>query len=168
MPIKYANGKIYMIIAPNLNLRYIGSTVNALKSRFHGHKSKFTRRGKTDYISSFQVLEDKDAYIELIENYPCNNKEELENREGFLIRQMDCVNINIAGRSSKQYYQDNRDAILQTRKNHYIDNRDRILVYKKDFYKTNSERILESMRQRNLAKKLEDESLCLDILFMEI
>ena len=42
--------------------------------------------------SSFQIIQYEDAYIELFELHPCNNKQELEKKEGEYIRNMECVN----------------------------------------------------------------------------
>ena len=44
-----------------------------------------------------------DFYIELYENYPCNSKEELNKREGEVIREIGTLNSNIAGRTKEEY-----------------------------------------------------------------
>ena len=38
-------------------------------------------------------------YIELIENYPCECKEEMAAREGYWIRQIGTLNATVAGRT---------------------------------------------------------------------
>jgi hypothetical protein len=45
--------------------------------------------------------------IELIENYPCNSKEELLKREGWYIKVTECVNKMVAGRTKQEWKQDN-------------------------------------------------------------
>ena len=40
--------------------------------------------------------------IELVENYPCNSKEELTAREGFYIQSNECVNKLVAGRTQRE------------------------------------------------------------------
>jgi len=164
MPINYNNGKIYMIIAPNLKKHYIGSTTQPLSKRMIAHRSKYNRRDRTDYTSAFQVLEDEDAYITLLENYPCNDKRELEIREGYFQSTMDCVNINQAGRTPSQRYQDNKPQILECRKIHYRANRPRILNYKKRYYRLNRPAILVKRKRYREAKKYD---LGLDLLFNE-
>ena len=42
-------------------------------------------------------------YIELIENYPCNDVYELRSREGYYIREIGTLNKNVAGRTRKEY-----------------------------------------------------------------
>ena len=60
-----------------------------------------------------------DAYIELIEECPCNDKNELNRREGQMIREMNCVNKRIEGRTGKEYREDNKEYIKQKKKKEY-------------------------------------------------
>jgi hypothetical protein len=84
----YQNGKIYSIRSrSNLDLVYVGSTTQPLSKRFGEHK-KQSNKIKT----SKKIIDLGDAYIELIENFSCNSKEELLKREGEIMRSMDCVN----------------------------------------------------------------------------
>lgn len=95
--VNYANGKIYKIRSPQTDKVYIGSTVQDLKNRLDGHKSHYKSylKGSSKYISSSELLKYNDAFIELIEVYPCNNKEELYDREQYYIDiTPNIVNIN--------------------------------------------------------------------------
>jgi hypothetical protein len=56
-------------------------------------------------------------YIELYENFPCDNKEQLNKREGEIIREIATLNKNIAGRTIKEYYEQNKENILEKKKN---------------------------------------------------
>ena len=51
--------------------------------------------------------------IELIENFPGNSREELFKQEGSHIQKTDCVNRAQVGRTPKEYYNDNREEILE-------------------------------------------------------
>ena len=42
-------------------------------------------------------------YIELIENFPCNNIEECRKKEGECIRELGTLNKLIAGRTNQEY-----------------------------------------------------------------
>mgnify|MGYP005861267615 CR=1 FL=1 len=101
----YQNSKIYRIISNNTNRQYIGSTVQPLSVRLAGHKKDYKRyqNGKTHYVTSFDIFEDGNYRIELICNYPCNSKAELHSKEGEYIRDLECVNRCIAGRTKKEY-----------------------------------------------------------------
>jgi hypothetical protein len=52
-------------------------------------------------------------YIELYENFECNNIEELKTREGEIIRQIGTLNKSIAGRTQKEWGQENQDKIKE-------------------------------------------------------
>ena len=58
---------------------------------------------KREYTTPFKIIENGDYYIELIEQKECSNKNELNKIEGKYIREIDCVNKKIQGRTPKQY-----------------------------------------------------------------
>lgn len=151
---KYANGKIYCLRSHQTDDIYIGSTIQPLYKRLYEHKSK-----KLHILSNYD-----DMYIELIEEYPCNNRMELTRKEGEHIRANDCVNKIIAGRTLKEYYIDNKDKIKQQEKKYRLDNKDIIKERKKQYrlknkdkkkqyYIDNKEKIKKQKHQYYLAKK---------------
>jgi hypothetical protein len=99
---KFERGKIYKVSSPNTDKIYIGSTIQTLQQRLTGLlNSKST--------SCYKKLKPfGDLKIELIENYPCNSKEELVARESYWIEQYRdwCVNMNNphTNKSTKEYY----------------------------------------------------------------
>jgi hypothetical protein len=95
---KYQNGKIYAIKSPNTDKIYIGSTTQKyLSSRLTQHKCVKSN------ISSKEIINCGDAYIELIEMYPCNNIMELNKREGEIFNLYNNkVNKTQAGRTQKE------------------------------------------------------------------
>jgi hypothetical protein len=106
----YQKGKIYKLWSPSKNLVYYGSTIETLEERLTNHKYDYKSYKKTNhYISSFIVLECEDYKIELVEEYPCNNKTELEKKEGEYIRANECVNCRIAGRTKQEYTNDTKE-----------------------------------------------------------
>ena len=109
----YHNGKIYRIISPSTDVVYIGSTIQPLCKRLQNHKADYKKylNGKYNYGSSFEIVKYDDACIELICDYPCDSKKELERKEGEIQRETDCINKKIAGRTDKEYRDDNKDKI---------------------------------------------------------
>ena len=109
----YQNGKIYCIRSHQSDQIYIGSTTQPLSARFRNHRAEYRHylKGKRNRTSSFDIIKHTDAYIELIELYPCNCKEELLRQEGKFIRKMDCVNKLVAGRTKREYAIDNKTKI---------------------------------------------------------
>jgi hypothetical protein len=82
-------GNIYKIVSDSTDKIYIGSTVKSLEERLEEHENDyelwFNKEFKSGYISSFEILKYEDAYIELLEEYPCENKQQLFKREGEMI-----------------------------------------------------------------------------------
>jgi hypothetical protein len=89
----FSNGKIYVIISPNCDLFYYGSTAYTIEKRFSLHKTP------SSTCTSKKILDAGDAEIFEIESYPCSCKEELEDREAFYIVNdwEGCVNKIIPG-----------------------------------------------------------------------
>jgi hypothetical protein len=148
----YSKGKIYSIRSPNTEEIYIGSTVQPLTMRFHGHLGhyKMYLDKRNNFTSSFKILEKGDAYIELIENFPCNSKEELNKREGEVQREYkNRVNKNIAGRTTKEFYKEYYQKNKPIYTNLYRKNIPKIRL----FYKNNRERLLQRCKERYDFKK---------------
>jgi hypothetical protein len=155
----YQNGKIYTVRSLSRpDLIYVGSTIQPLSVRMGMH------RVPSNDCTSKQIVDIGDAYIELIELYPCSSKEELNRREGHFQRSLDCVNTRIAGRTraeylednkesisahQKQYNQDNQEYISARGKQYYENNRESIASQKKQYYEDNQEYILAYQKQYN-------------------
>lgn len=122
---KYFGGKIYGIISEKLKKIYIGSTINKINKRFNDHKYRY-RKGINKCTSSI-ILEDKYAYIKVLEDFPCHNDRELRNREGFhtqTFKDYDVVNKRIEGRTKKQYYLQNINSIKEKKRIYRDNNRE--------------------------------------------
>ena len=122
--VNYKNGKIYTIRSHSTNKYYIGSSANTLTKRFNNHKDMYSywiNDNNYRYVSSYEIFKLGDAYIELLENYPCNDKNELRKREGELIRQYknELVNMVIDGRTYKEWKEDNKEHLKEYEKNRY-------------------------------------------------
>jgi hypothetical protein len=102
---KYINGKIYALVSESAQVVYYGSTIQRLSQRKGEHVRDYKNYLYNDgwKCSSFDVLKHEDAKIILIEEFPCETKLELEQREGYWQRNNNCTNINIAGRNTKEY-----------------------------------------------------------------
>jgi len=112
----YQNGKIYRLVCEETGRQYIGSTSSTLTKRLHNHKYQKSKCASHDFIN---------PKIFLIEDYPCDRKDQLLMRERFHIENTDCVNLNrpiISQQERKEqvekYYLNNREARLQYYETH--------------------------------------------------
>lgn len=154
---RYKNGKIYSIRSPSCEEYYIGSTCMPLAKRFYNHKKDFERyiEGKRGLTTSFYIIQFGDAYIELIEEYPCENKNQLERREGEIMRERkdEIVNRLIAGRTPLEYYNDNKERIKEHKRQYHEGRKDKVIEYRKNYEEVNKEQIKERKRLYYLANR---------------
>jgi adenylate kinase family enzyme len=111
----YQDGKVYMIWAGDDI--YYGSTTETLSRRLVNHKT-YHKSGKKKCSSSiiFDKYGIENCKIELVELFPCNSREELNAREGFYVRNNNCVNKRVEGRTKQEYLEDKKEEIQIKRK----------------------------------------------------
>ena len=125
----YQNGKIYQVVDIAYEQCYFGSTIDTLPNRFKGHKTtyqQYLNGNKRKYTSLFDMFDKfgiENCKIELVENYVCSSIAELHKREGYYIKNNDCINKNISGRSAKERYNDNPEPYKEKNKNYYQNNK---------------------------------------------
>lgn len=144
----YSQSKIYKIVSPSKNITYYGSTTYDLQKRLINHirKYKYYKNGKTNYVSVNDVLECDDAVIELVENFSCNNRKELTDREGYYIKNNECINKNIPGRTYKEWKLENIDNYKEYQKEYQKEYRKQ---KKEENRKANEKYILEIEKEIN-------------------
>ena len=120
MPVDYTLAKLYKIEPLNPDDEadiYIGSTCEpTLARRMTGHRRDYSRwkNGKFNNITVFKLFEKygvNNCNIFLIEEFSCDNKDQLRQREGYYIKSIPCVNKLVAGRTHKE-------SVKQYRNNH--------------------------------------------------
>jgi hypothetical protein len=145
---KYNNSKIYTIrCKEDNNLIYVGSTVQPLYKRWHQHKLKYNNENDKAYnylvyIKMREIGFDS-FYIELYENLKYDNIEKLLKREGEVIREIGTLNKKIEGRTYKEYYNENKEQILEKQKEYY--NKPEVKGKKKEYY--NKQEIKEKTKE---------------------
>lgn len=133
----YQDGKIYTIRCRNDNtLIYVGSTTMTLPRRIAEHRFASVSNNRRKLYQS--VNGDWDNwYIELYEVFPCENKQELNKREGEIIREIGTLNHQIAGRTQqewkKEWYENNREQSLEVSRQYNINNNEARKEYKKKY-----------------------------------
>ena len=133
---KFQEGKIYKIVCNITGKIYVGSTTKPLEKRLSGHKAHYNLylKNKYHYVSSFEIFQNGNYYIELICNTSCTSRDELRANEGKYIRELKSINKNIAGRTSKEYKKiyriKNLDTIKEQQKKYRADNAEKNKQYK--------------------------------------
>lgn len=93
---KYKRGKIYLIRSDQSGLPpYYGSTTMTLSQRMGQHRAHMRQYDNGKHVSncaSFQLLQFPDVKIVLVEDSPCDRREQLLAREDFYIRSRECLN----------------------------------------------------------------------------
>ena len=128
----FKNGKIYTLWCHETDEIYVGSTTQTLSQRLSGHK-------KLNCSSKILLKKSDNVMIELIENYPCENKMELNKKEGEYIRKLDCINKQVAGRTEKEYYENHKEFIKEYHKKNYEKNKESYKEYRENNKETKKE-----------------------------
>ena len=140
----YQKAKIYKLWSPQGedDEVYYGSTCNDLRYRKSQHKNK-------SHICKSKILFEKydDVRIELVEDYPCNNKQELNKKEGEFIKNNKCLNKVIPDRTKREWYEDNKEKIIKQTKEYRENNKEAITEYDKEYYKKNKEKLTEHHKE---------------------
>ena len=131
----YQKSKIYKIVDNTNGNIYIGSTTTKyLSKRLTDHVcryNKYLNNNLSGYYTSFKILENGNYNIVLIENYPCNNKNELYAREKYYIINNECVNKIYKYPHKKKIYNPQKE------KERYQKNKEKIKEYTKQYYQKN-------------------------------
>jgi hypothetical protein len=107
----FKKGKIYKITNDYNDDVYVGSTCDTLVKRFSVHKGK-SNIDNINHRPLYKLMNEigfERFRIQLICDYPCEDKYQLTQKEGEYIRTLGTLNKNIAGRTAREYINDNRD-----------------------------------------------------------
>ena len=123
----YSKSKIYHIVCNITGQTYYGSTVQRISQRMNGHRKKDHK------CVSKPIIERGDYHYGLVEDYKCENSEQLRMRERYYVDNNDCVNKNSPIRTKeekisyfKAYHEANKDKIRERKKREYETNKDKI------------------------------------------
>ena len=171
----FSKGNIYKLVSNKSSDVYIGSCLVDLSKRLYGHKAPSNK-----CVSKGMFVNDAIISIVLIEDYPCENKNQLKARELHYITTINCININkpfitdvnvVNGDSKEwkkiyndtnkeqitqykaQYRETNKEQLLQKRKQYYETNKEQLLQKQKQYHETNKEQIVQKQKQYNETHK---------------
>ena len=138
----FSKGKIYCIRNNIDDEIYIGSTTQPLSKRFQKHRGSIIncKRQRLLYDKMLEFGKDN-FYIELVEEYPCENIEQLNRREGEMIREMkSTLNKQVAGRTINEWREDNKDYLREDKRLYHLQNKDRFNDRSRKWHEDNREK----------------------------
>ena len=155
---RYEKGKIYKVVDLDFNKCYIGSTTEPLSKRMERHRRLYQRYKETGKVdtrccSLFDEYGVENCKILLLEDYPCKTKEELLRREGEYIKNNECLNRCVAGRTAKEYKQEYKEYFKEKRHEHYENNKEAHLKRTKEYQEQHKEEIAKRKHKYYEANK---------------
>jgi hypothetical protein len=154
----YENSQIYCIRNKIDNLIYIGSTCQPLYKRFHQHKIASKNKSFKLY-QHFKDIGIDNFYIELIESFPCENKNELRAREQYYCRDYNTFTNGLNKNCAIMDY-DIKEYHREYNKDYYINNVDKFKEYNQKYYEKNIDKCKE---YRNINYEKLNEKIQCDI-----
>lgn len=154
---KYETGKIYKLVCDD-GKYYIGSTIRPLYARLSNHKSASTKTQTNNAYNHIKTVGWDKVKIELVELFPCENRNQLLERETWHISQHKendlCLNTRnpltdnttpeakeTHKEKCKEYYQQHREEILQKRTEYQTENREQRSEYNREYRQRNAEKL---------------------------
>jgi len=164
--VNYQLGKIYKIVCRITGEVYVGSTCEkTLARRLVAHRSacnRYIENQEGSKFSSFQIIQRGDYYIELLENYPCNNSDELRKKEREWYDKTDCINhyrpylFKEEMRVERLIYDEiNKERIQEKQKQYKEEHKERINEYKRlNYHKNKKEPTEEEIEAKRLRQEI--------------
>ena len=146
----YDNGRIYCIRNSVSDDIYVGSTTQPLSKRMQKHRSSMTseRDGNMLIYQKMREIGKQHFYIELYEEYPCENIEQLRKREGEIIRELKpSLNKRIEDRTIQEWKQDNKQKIQEWHKQYREEHKEELKDKNKHYREENKELLTEKKKE---------------------
>ena len=174
--VDYSNTIIYKICCKDVSINdiYVGHTTN-FTQRKQGHKMCCCNENSNNYnLYVYKFIRENGGWdnwsMIQIEECNCNNKREAEMRERYWIETLKSVlncNNPFTSKEEKEkqkqdWYEENKEQILQKAKGHYEENKEEKLEYQKQYANENSEHIAEKQkeyREQNKEKLAEQKKV---------
>lgn len=150
---KYSRGKIYKLVNDIDDEFYVGSTCETLAKRKGGHKALSKERPHRHVYLHLSKVGWENVHIVLIEEYPCENIEQLKARERHWIDELKpSLNRILPIRTQEE-------------RNQYIkewreQNHDKFSQTQRKWREQNKEKIRESVKSESRKQYLKEKKTC--------
>jgi hypothetical protein len=170
VPVDYSKTCIYKLVHfDDINDEniYIGHTINMIQ-RKHKHKYCCNNPNNKEYNSKkYQYIREKGSWKQwrmiLVEKYPCNDVDEAKARERHWIKELKAkLNMIEPSRTEKEYYEDNKEQLIEKQREYYKNNKDKIAEKYKEYYENNKDKIAEYQKEHyeEIKQKLKEKTTC--------
>ena len=154
--VELLTGRIYVVKSPNTNMVYVGSTTLSLKERFDSHLSDWRTKDSKSCSTSRLIIDEGDAYIDLLEEVQVESVRELAKFEQqWLDKIPNTVNrirayISEKEKKDKQkiYHETHKKEHLQSFKKYYETHREKVLKQQKIYQETHREKRNDKVREK--------------------
>ena len=147
----FSNAKIYCIRNYETDDIYTGSSCQKLCKRFQAHKRsmKSTRDSNMLLYQKMKEIGKQHFFIELYQDWPCENIEQLRKREGEVIRELKpTLNKRIEGRTAKEYKEDNKEKLQQWNKQYRDEHKEELKEYNTNYREENKEVLSKKKKEK--------------------
>jgi hypothetical protein len=172
----YSQTIIYKLCCkePTINDIYIGHTTN-FTQRKNQHKTNcYNENSNNHNLYVYKFIRDNGGWdnwsMIQIEIYKCNNKREAEIRERYWIEtlnaQLNCISPITTNQEKeqqkKEWYEINKDYILEKSKQNYEENKEKKIEYQKQYAEENKDKIKsyqDEYKEKNKEKLAEQKKI---------
>ena len=142
----YKNAKIYNVLNDVTDDVYVGSTCQPLSKRMAEHRGALNKKACSNFklYKKMKEIGKEHFYIELIEDFHCDNVEQLRAREGHYIRQIATLNKLVAGRTKAEFEEYRHEAKKEYGRKYAKEHYD--VEKQKEYRNANRERLNEQRR----------------------
>jgi hypothetical protein len=186
LPIDYSKGMIYVIRCNDENVidEYVGSSTEFTKRKYQHKNDTINEKSKGYNRKIYQTIRENGGWenwsMIMIEEYPCENKRQLEMREEQIrVERKASLNQIKAFISEKEkndyrkiynplYYEKNREKCLEQKKEYYKNNIEQIKIYREENQEIikikSKEYETKNKEKRNAKKKIKINCVCGSII----
>jgi len=154
--VNYQEGKIYKIYCNVTGDCYYGSTTQPLAKRISQHKKQHCAKHQ---CASQVIIQRGNFDVSLVENFPCNSKDELHRRERYYIENHSCVNKSVPTRTRKEHSAANKDKNAEYNKTWYEANKEKVLAKKKEWNRDPANKEIVAARNKAWNEANQDKIL---------
>lgn len=150
----YSKAKIYKIVSDVDDEVYIGATCGSLAHRMSVHRATSRNKPERCLYAHVDALGGWQHFsIILVEDFPCERKEQLSARERYWVEEMSTLNMCIPGRTVAEYNATHRDKHNARRREYNATHHDKHIASARAWRAAHRDELNKYARTRRAAHK---------------